>query len=57
MAWSPSQGRGFYVAVGGGFAEHVRAHMSVAIQDQGLNATVTDRSADMGLLSVQGPKR
>ncbi|XP_037082640.1 sarcosine dehydrogenase, mitochondrial-like [Pollicipes pollicipes] len=50
------QGRGFYVAVGGGFAEHVRAHMMTAIQDRQLNATVTDRSTDMGLLSVQGPK-
>ena len=51
------QGRGFYVAVGGGFAEHVRAHMVNAIQDRGLNATLTDRSEEMGLLSVQGPNR
>ncbi|XP_043191499.1 sarcosine dehydrogenase, mitochondrial-like, partial [Amphibalanus amphitrite] len=50
------QGRGFYVAVGGGFAEHVKAHMANAIQDRGLNVTLTDRSEDMGLLSVQGPK-
>ena len=45
------------MAVGGGFAEHVKAHMANAIQDRGLNVTLTDRSEDMGLLSVQGPKR
>lgn len=49
------EGRGFYVAVGGGFAEHVRAHMINAIQDRGLDVSLTDRSKEMGLLSVQGP--
>lgn len=50
------EGRGFYVAVGGGFAEHVRAHMAAAIQDKCFDAQLIDCSEQMGLLSLQGPR-
>lgn len=49
-------GRGFYVAAGGGVADHVKAHMRTEIQDRKLNCQITDVSNQMGLISVQGPK-
>ena len=51
------EGRGFYVAAGGGNSEHSLAHINTAIQDQKFNCRVLDHSTNMCMLSVQGPKR
>lgn len=50
-------GRGFYIAIGGAISEHGFAHISSALQDKGFKCKLTDRSDDMAMISVQGPKR
>ena len=50
-------GRGFYIAAGGGVTQHVKTHMQTAIQDERFDCTILDHSDDMGVLSIQGPKR
>ena len=50
-------GRGFYIAAGGGNSEHSLSHINTVIQDQKFDCKVLDNSTDMCMLSVQGPKR
>lgn len=49
-------GRGFYIAAGGGNSEHSLSHINTVIQDQKFDCKVLDNSTDMCMLSVQGPK-
>lgn len=50
-------GDAYYLAIGGGVAEHNWNHIRTVLQDQGFNCQLTDHSEDMGMISIQGPKR
>ncbi|XP_027881086.1 sarcosine dehydrogenase, mitochondrial [Xiphophorus couchianus] len=52
----PSDGDAYYLAIGGGVAEHNWNHIRTVIQDQGFHCQLTDHSEDMGMISIQGPK-
>jgi hypothetical protein len=52
-----SPGRSFYVAVGGGIAEYGWCHIKKTIEDNRFNCQLIDKSEDMGMFSIQGPKR
>ncbi|CAG5867347.1 sarcosine dehydrogenase, mitochondrial [Menidia menidia] len=49
-------GDAYYLAIGGGVAEHNWNHIKSVIQDQGFRCHLTDHSEDMGMISIQGPK-
>ncbi|KAK2188591.1 hypothetical protein NP493_127g01000 [Ridgeia piscesae] len=49
-------GRGFYVAVGGGLAQHALGHMQDVLADSRLDCRLVDVSETMAMLSVQGPR-
>lgn len=49
-------GRGFYVAVGGGFAQHALGHMRDVLADNRFDCELVDVSEAMAMLSVQGPR-
>ncbi|XP_051907440.1 sarcosine dehydrogenase, mitochondrial [Hippocampus zosterae] len=51
-----SNGDAYYLAIGGGVAEHNWNHIRTVIQDQGFRCQLTDHSEDMGMISIQGPK-
>lgn len=51
-----SNGNAYYLAIGGGVAEHNWNHISTVLQDQGFQCQLTDHSEDMGMISIQGPK-
>ncbi|XP_055081701.1 sarcosine dehydrogenase, mitochondrial isoform X2 [Periophthalmus magnuspinnatus] len=51
-----SNGDAYYLAIGGGVAEHNWNHISTVLQDQGFHCQLTDHSEDMGMISIQGPK-
>ncbi|CAL8387233.1 unnamed protein product [Boreogadus saida] len=51
-----SNGDTYYLAIGGGVAEHNWNHIRTVLQDQGFTCTLVDHSEDMGMLSIQGPK-
>uniref|UniRef100_A0A3P8SER1 Sarcosine dehydrogenase, mitochondrial n=1 Tax=Amphiprion percula TaxID=161767 RepID=A0A3P8SER1_AMPPE len=51
-----SNGDAYYLAIGGGVAEHNWNHIRSVLQDQGLRCQLTDHSEDMGMISIQGPK-
>lgn len=51
-----SNGDAYYLAIGGGVAEHNWNHIRTVLQDQGFNCQLTDHSEDMGMISIQGPK-
>ncbi|KAI5099466.1 sarcosine dehydrogenase, mitochondrial, partial [Silurus meridionalis] len=46
----------YYLAVGGGVAQHNWSHIMTVLQDRSFNCTLTDHSEDMGMISIQGPK-
>lgn len=50
-------GDAYYLAIGGGVAEHNWNHIRTTLQDQGFRCHLTDHSEDMGMISIQGPKR
>ncbi|CAG04873.1 unnamed protein product, partial [Tetraodon nigroviridis] len=50
-------GDAYYLAIGGGVAEHNWNHIQTVLQDQGLRCQLADHSEDMGMISIQGPKR
>jgi len=50
------EGDGYYIAAAGGAAFHNLAHIQTVVQDAGFNVKLEDRSRDMGMLSIQGPK-
>lgn len=51
-----SNGDAYYLAIGGGVAEHNWNHIRAVLQDQGFHCQLTDHSEDMGMISIQGPK-
>ncbi|XP_012689588.1 sarcosine dehydrogenase, mitochondrial [Clupea harengus] len=51
-----SNGDAYYLAIGGGVAEHNWNHIQTVLQDQGFRCKLQDHSEDMGMLSIQGPK-
>uniref|UniRef100_A0A8D0CQE4 Sarcosine dehydrogenase, mitochondrial n=1 Tax=Sander lucioperca TaxID=283035 RepID=A0A8D0CQE4_SANLU len=51
-----SNGDAYYLAIGGGVAEHNWNHIRTVLQDQGFHCHLTDHSEDMGMISIQGPK-
>ncbi|KAM6901533.1 sarcosine dehydrogenase, mitochondrial isoform 1-T1 [Lycodopsis pacificus] len=51
-----SNGDAYYLAIGGGVAEHNWNHIRTTLQDQGFHCQLTDHSEDMGMISIQGPK-
>ncbi|KAG7223903.1 hypothetical protein INR49_015159 [Caranx melampygus] len=51
-----SNGDAYYLAIGGGVAEHNWNHIRTVLQDQGFHCQLTDHSEDMGMISIQGPK-
>lgn len=52
-----SPGDAYYLAIGGGVAEHNWNHIRTVLQDQGFRCQLVDHSEDMGMISIQGPKR
>ena len=55
-AMQPKDG-GFYLAVGGAIGQHAWGHIQDILHHKKFDCTLTDRSEDVGMLSVQGPKR
>uniref|UniRef100_A0A668AAC4 Sarcosine dehydrogenase n=1 Tax=Myripristis murdjan TaxID=586833 RepID=A0A668AAC4_9TELE len=51
-----SNGDAYYLAIGGGVAEHNWNHIRTVLQDEGFKCQLTDHSEDMGMISIQGPK-
>lgn len=49
------EGHGYYLAVGGAVAQHNWSHITTVLQDQKLRCQLIDGSADLGLISIQGP--
>ncbi|XP_072096585.1 sarcosine dehydrogenase, mitochondrial isoform X1 [Mobula birostris] len=49
------EGDGYYLAVGGGVAQHNYSHIITMLQDQRLNCQLLDCSEELGMISVQGP--
>uniref|UniRef100_A0A673XPB7 Sarcosine dehydrogenase n=1 Tax=Salmo trutta TaxID=8032 RepID=A0A673XPB7_SALTR len=49
-------GDAYYLAIGGGVAEHNWNHIKTVLQDEAFNCQLTDYSEDMGMISIQGPK-
>lgn len=52
-----SQGKGFYIAAGGGSAYQSFTHIRKAIEDNRFDAKLVNLSDSICLLSIQGPKR
>lgn len=52
-----AEGDAYYLAIGGGVAQHNWSHIQSALQDQGFRCTLIDHTEDMGMISIQGPKR
>lgn len=57
LSSSLSPGDAYYLAIGGGVAEHNWNHIRTVLQDRGFQCELTDHSEDMGMISIQGPKR
>ncbi|XP_051893204.1 sarcosine dehydrogenase, mitochondrial isoform X2 [Pristis pectinata] len=49
------EGDGYYLAVGGGVAQHNWSHIISVLEDQRLNCQLLDCSEELGMISVQGP--
>uniref|UniRef100_A0A673AU06 Sarcosine dehydrogenase n=1 Tax=Sphaeramia orbicularis TaxID=375764 RepID=A0A673AU06_9TELE len=56
LLFSRASGDAYYLAIGGGVAEHNWNHIRTVLQDQGFHCHLTDFSEDMGMISIQGPK-
>lgn len=50
------EGQGYYIVAGGASAYYTYTMMADEIRRQGFNCTVRDVTADMGVISIQGPK-
>ncbi|KAG9354175.1 hypothetical protein JZ751_012299 [Albula glossodonta] len=50
------EGDGYYLAIGGGVAQHNWSHIQTVLQDEGFRCQLLDHSEDMGMISIQGPK-
>uniref|UniRef100_A0A3P8QV96 Sarcosine dehydrogenase, mitochondrial n=1 Tax=Astatotilapia calliptera TaxID=8154 RepID=A0A3P8QV96_ASTCA len=53
---APEFSDAYYLAIGGGVAEHNWNHIKTVLQDQGFRCQLTDHSENMGMISIQGPK-
>lgn len=51
-----SQGRGFYIAAGGGSAYQSFSHIAKALEEGRFDAKIINKSDYTSLLSIQGPK-
>uniref|UniRef100_A0A8C1ZLP1 Sarcosine dehydrogenase n=1 Tax=Cyprinus carpio TaxID=7962 RepID=A0A8C1ZLP1_CYPCA len=52
-----SNGEAYYLAIGGGVAQHNWSHIQAVLQDQGFRCTLIDHTEDMGMISsIQGHK-
>lgn len=51
------QGFAYYIVADGAYANHTIAHINDAIDERGFNVIVKDLTSQMGILSIQGPKR
>uniref|UniRef100_A0A3Q4N2X8 Sarcosine dehydrogenase n=1 Tax=Neolamprologus brichardi TaxID=32507 RepID=A0A3Q4N2X8_NEOBR len=49
-----SSGDAYYLAIGGGVAEHNWNHIKTVLQDQGFRCQLADHSEDMGMIILQG---
>lgn len=45
------------MSVGGATTEYCKAHVNKVIQDEKLNCSIEDKTDQMGIISLQGPKR
>jgi glycine cleavage system aminomethyltransferase T len=52
-----TQGRGFFVAAGGGSWHQAISHIRTVIRDKKFDVEVSNITSAMSLISVQGPKR
>ncbi|KAJ8339020.1 hypothetical protein SKAU_G00358060 [Synaphobranchus kaupii] len=50
------EGDGYYLAIGGGVAQHNWCHIQTVLQNEGFRCQLLDHSEDMGMISIQGPK-
>ena len=48
---------GFYLAIGGAIGQHAWGHIQDVLHKEKFDCQLTDRSEDIGMLSIQGPKR
>uniref|UniRef100_W5M476 Sarcosine dehydrogenase n=1 Tax=Lepisosteus oculatus TaxID=7918 RepID=W5M476_LEPOC len=56
-ALAPSfQGDGFYLAIGGGVAQHNWCHIQNVLHDMKFQCQLLDCSEDLGMISIQGPQ-
>ncbi|XP_069039360.1 sarcosine dehydrogenase, mitochondrial [Lepisosteus oculatus] len=56
-ALAPSfQGDGFYLAIGGGVAQHNWCHIQNVLHDMKFQCRLLDCSEDLGMISIQGPQ-
>lgn len=49
------KGRGYYIVAGGASAFHTYNHLRQAIKEKALQADVEDVTAEMAVISIQGP--
>jgi len=47
---------GFYLAIGGAIGQHAWGHIQDVLHKEKFDCQLTDRSEDIGMLSIQGPK-
>lgn len=45
------------MAAGGGIAQHAWCHIKNILDDEKFDCQLIDKSEEMGMLSIQGPKR
>ena len=50
------QNSGFYLAIGSSYANHITTHIRDQAIKHNWNIQITDKTYDMGILSLQGPK-
>lgn len=51
------QGKAYYIVGDGAYANHTLTHINESIAERRFNVTVRDLTDEMGIISVQGPKR
>lgn len=51
------QGNAYYIVSDGAYASHTLAHINESIAERGFNVTVKDVRNQIGILSIQGPRR
>lgn len=51
------QENAYYIVGDGAYATHTLAHINETMAERKFNATVRDLTDEMGIISIQGPKR